>query len=421
MTHSISSCSSSHSSHGSVHSEYGSSVSSFHSSPDHPEGLPAFSDQRLHDDLSRLLDHGNNRFKEAAKGNSMFLSRQLKKVVDEVELNQNSMSRAGLLQLRKDLSYWSQTNPNEYDRRYDIARELKDETEARLNDPLLGMARTAQTNAQLVDLLKSTHDDQVYALFCHVVPDLTSHKPVKPETIDMLSRALVQPFIKNFQFAATLVERDPNTRLDNTQLSLVTEPLARLPRELLQVMKENGLKFVATHDHNNHRSQRQNRHLDLSGGQGLISYAADEKSGIRELRVTLKTNDAGQWELPANHGMDTVNLLLNSLGRLIDTGIGRSMLNLQFAVSSKGFQEAWWQDRQQSSSRMGEAFRGSMHNDHDHEVARQQAFGEGFARTFFVGRNKAENDFGHWQHIGEYFKAELIPKLDRINRGIHVY
>jgi hypothetical protein len=384
-------------------------------------GEEPFNESRMQSDLNRLLDYGNDDFKNSMLEKGRWFSGRLKKIVAGVKKNQSVISAEGLKKLRRDLDLWPKTDPNEFANRCnDKVVELSREIDDRLNDPLLGTSHIAQTNAQLVNLVRSIYGDQLFSLFYRTIPDLRSHEPVHPQTVNMLKNALVQPFIQNFKDSEVLVSSDPHTQFEGAQLSLVTEMLARLPSNLVDVMKNTDLQFVVSGNQVSNYARFVDQHQDLSYQMGLISYASGPQGNKNEVVVVLQKNSNDEWTLPVLDNVNTVNLFFNGIGQLLSGVYGPRLLNSEQTLShSQDFMDAWQRDRQ-VPGQMGPEFSGSYYNDSDHDFAREYAFAEGFARTYFRGRTPAENSFAKWDNISRYFNEELIPKLDRVSRGVYI-
>ncbi|WP_428623866.1 hypothetical protein [Sedimenticola sp.] len=398
---------------------YISSTSSFsplHSAHSSPARLTSAresesSQDRLQRDLTAFLRRGDTSFgQNVSRSKWHFRSPQLKRILNRIEQTQRDMSLNNLNKLEEELKLWSLTDPNEYETRGDSVNALSRDIRARCKDPFLGQARSAQTNFALVNLVRQVHGDQLHALFCRVFPDLKTYDPVTPETVEKLTRALQTSYVKNFKQAEAMVDRDPAHRLDAEPLSLITEQAAKLPTQMLNVLKDNEVKIIGTTGNVNAYARSKNAfHQPLTNGQETGTYLPNSK----EVVVALRT-ECNEYTLPFQPDHSSANLVLFHLGVALDHTVGHAMLGRTISDSSS-FEKAWQADR---GLMRNPSLRGSNIPDDDNTMAKKISFAEGIARAFNVSRNLSENRVEKWPNIDHFLSTKLPDRLDEAHRGM---
>lgn len=359
---------------------------------------------------TRHLDHRSKTFTEAMKdGVFSVRSGDLVAVVKQVEKTRDEMTFANLEEIEKKIRIWIDHHPREYvERGGDTVARLLRDIGARKKDPLLGMAGNAHFNSDLLKLVRDIYGDQVAAFLTRVAPGLETQDSANIETRDLLRQVLETPYLKSFMAAQSMVttaaDRAPGPPFSDADLSRITEQVAKLPVELISLLKDQSIKIVTTKESiDNHLRVTTKQRYDPSVKTASGYYTGAE---TREVVLAMHLERDG-WKPPINLKNGFSNPTLFHIGAALDNTVGKALLGHPLRRDPE-FIQCWEADRSRFD-------RDKMVGDvsyREDEMGLRTAFSEGIALAFKDrGNERTLSLEPEWPAINNYMINSLPKRL----------
>jgi hypothetical protein len=147
--------------------------------------------------------------------------------------------------------------------------------------------------------------------------------------------------VVRFQKAITMVTLNPNSPVNSQAARAVAIELAKLPINLLNPAKAEGLTIRVTHNN----VTTYHTHLAGTGTRGHSSGEWDKLPGVgafggsKEIVITMEQDGSGKWRVGTHHG--AANLVLLEFGHSVDRLLGASTTGTNLNKDN-AFYAAWY-------------------------------------------------------------------------------